>query len=518
MVENYGPNSLQTEKIFHKVIAYIHNYRYAILGSLIAGLLAYTFMFTNKLPNHDDVFYMFSKGAALESGRWGLYILSFIFPDYSMPWIYGILSLLILAAGNCILVRLFSVKNAVLQFLLGAVLITFPSQIGTFSYMFTSAAYAIAYFMSVSAAYIMCKCDKKLMAIAFLAMFFSLSIYQAYISITCSIMIVFAIYQTIACKDSAKPIFKKGLGFILFLILSTAVYMISTQAIMKITGETFSEYTSDSLTPTIASITEGIKLAYQKFVTIFRNQEHKLVLSRTSQYVHFYFIALILGELMLWIFLKKDILKSLLLLFLMGVLPLGINLMYLFSSPYSIHTLVLYSASSVYVLLIVVIEQGQHIPFNKILNKLHVLALDFAVTGLLAVMFINIYAANEAYLNMSMKYENAHSFATSVVTHLQNTPGYTKESEVALIGDYSEHELYTNFYSNLIDLTGVNGVNPDDYSFTRFFDMYTGTAVNWASETKCAEIAQSEVFASLPSYPEYGYVSKIGDTFVIKLS
>ena len=71
------------EKRLESVKTFLADFKTPITASLIAGLLSYIFIFTNKLPNHDDAFMMFNKGIGLESGRWGLSILSMIFPDFS---------------------------------------------------------------------------------------------------------------------------------------------------------------------------------------------------------------------------------------------------------------------------------------------------------------------------------------------------------------------------------------------------------------------------------------------------
>ena len=54
------------------LVSFWTEYKWCILSGMIFGLIAYMFTFTNKLPNHDDVFFMFEKGATIEIGRWGL--------------------------------------------------------------------------------------------------------------------------------------------------------------------------------------------------------------------------------------------------------------------------------------------------------------------------------------------------------------------------------------------------------------------------------------------------------------
>ena len=75
-------------------------------------------------------------------------------PDYSMPWIYGLISLLLISAAVCVIIKLFDIKSRVLQVLLGALFITFPAETGTLGYMFTAAPYALALFLSVAAVFI----------------------------------------------------------------------------------------------------------------------------------------------------------------------------------------------------------------------------------------------------------------------------------------------------------------------------------------------------------------------------
>ena len=121
-----------------------------LLSALGFGLAAHTFAFSNKLMNADEVESLFGKGATVTSGRWGLEAIKFIFPDVSMPWLYGIVSLMLLAVSACLIIRLFKIENKLMQLLLAGMLTAFPSQTGVFCFMFTSSAYALAFFLAFS--------------------------------------------------------------------------------------------------------------------------------------------------------------------------------------------------------------------------------------------------------------------------------------------------------------------------------------------------------------------------------
>ena len=97
------------------MLAFWKNTRSSFLSALAAGSLAYGFFLTNKLPNDDDLIYAFSKGVGLESGRFGLPLISHIFPDYSMPWINGLLGLFMLSLAMALLIDLSAAEPAVAQ-------------------------------------------------------------------------------------------------------------------------------------------------------------------------------------------------------------------------------------------------------------------------------------------------------------------------------------------------------------------------------------------------------------------
>ena len=493
-------------------------YRHVLLGSAIAGALAYMFMLTNKLPNHDDLACMFTKGASLSSGRWGLDIISFIFPDLSMPWIYGVLSILMLAAANCMLVDLFSIKNKILQFLTGALIVTYPSMIGTFGYMFTAAPYAVAFWMAVAAAYIVCKCRKRMIPVGMLLMIFSISIYQAYLAVAAAVLIVYAVYRIIATDDSIRSIVARGAFSVIYLIVSLGMYWIITNLLWVVSGETLGAYASGAMTFSFGSILSAVGDAYIEFFHIIFHRKHGLIVSTVSHYLHLICIALLCIELVLWAIRKKDLARTLLLAALLLILPLGENLMYIFVAHYSIHTLVLYSHAITYVLIAVVIEQGQHTMFRKLIGKVHALSLDAAVIGLTIILSCNIFCANQAYLQMHLAYENMYSFASTVVSGLQNTPGYTAESPVALVGDYPEQDFYASNFDSFHELTGITPIDPNTYSIEHFFTLYTGVSLNLVPVDECRAIRLSEGFASLPAYPDYGCITEIDGVFVVKMS
>ena len=83
-----------------RILALAAEYKLPLITGFVFGLAANLYAFTNKFVNADELEYLFSKGATLSSGRWALALTSCIFPDVSMPWIYGVIAVMILSARS----------------------------------------------------------------------------------------------------------------------------------------------------------------------------------------------------------------------------------------------------------------------------------------------------------------------------------------------------------------------------------------------------------------------------------
>ena len=116
--------------------------RLPFLSAVIAGLAAHGYAFGNKLLNHDEIESLFGKGATVTSGRWGLELVKILFPDWSMPWIYGLISLALIAFAACLMLKTLDIRASGLRIMLPALIVSFPSLTGNFCFMFTSSAYA----------------------------------------------------------------------------------------------------------------------------------------------------------------------------------------------------------------------------------------------------------------------------------------------------------------------------------------------------------------------------------------
>lgn len=497
-----------------------HDIRLPFLSSLVFGMLAYTFAFTNKLVNHDEVQSLFNKGATLPSGRWGLDVMEKILPNISMPWLYGILSILLIAAAICLIIRIFSIRSRILQVLLAGCVMVFPSLIGTFGYMFTSSSYAVAFLLAVAAVYLLQSKRKFLWLVALGCMVFSLSIYQAYISVAAGLLVVLLIARLLQ-NEKLSTVISSGVIYVVFLLLSLGGYYLSTKILLRLLHVRLNGYVSFDARLDLVSVMSNILLAYSKFLQFFTLKLWRLIPTDFACVVHIFCIAAVLGLLLLWGISqeKKEPLRYLLLVVLLALLPLAINCMYLFAKPDAVHSLVLYSFVSIYVLAAVTAD----ISFSACSGKrwqtfLRPLLLDVIALCLGLTIAINTYIANAAYLNLHLRYENAYNFYSSLTAQIKQMPEFTPDTKLAILGSYQEPSFYWENFPFLNWLTGVNGFLPDNYSRGKFLEYYLAFPMPVPSAEETEAILASPEYAAMAVYPYYGSVQLIGDTIVVKLS
>ena len=495
--------------------AKLKKYKVPAIAGMVIGLLAYMFAFTNKLVNHDEVFTLFFKGGSYSLGRWGLEILELIFPNYSMPWIYGIFTIALITASVCVIISIFSIRSKLLQVLLAGSVMVFPSLIGTFTYMFTSSSYAVSFLLAVLAVWLLNKLDKRTVIPALICMIGSLSIYQSYIAVAASLLVL-TLIQRLLKEEEILPIVKSGIFFVLFLIVSLGVYYAGTMVINKLRGVGFNSYAGGNLSFSFAEIPQRIVLAYQNFPKFFSGYRG-LMNGLFSQLLHTLCLVLTGVLLFVWGFSRKKVQlpRILWLVALIAVMPLAINCMYLFTTEDAVHTLVLYGFVAVYVLAVITGDLCLAlIPEGK-LSRLALNAMGFVLALIIAG---NTYLANEAYLLLHLRYENAYSFYTSLVADIKMTPGFNEDTKLAVIGTWQEPSFYLEKFPFSDHVTGTDGFLPDIYSKDRFLEYYLGFPIPMASEEEIAAITATPEYEEMARYPYYGSLQLIDDILVVKLS
>ena len=484
---------------------YLEN-RVPFLAALLTGFAAHMFMFTNKLVNHDEIEALFYKGATVTSGRWGLELSKLLLPNWSMPWIYGLLTLLLISVSVCIMLGILEIRSRLSQILLAAVVVSFPSLTGTYCFMFTSAAYGLAFLLAVLCVRLYQKGGAVNAAFATVSLVLCLSIYQAYIAITASLFVLLMIKGCLEVEKSVWQIVLYGLKALAVMVAALAVYFAVTLLVFRFTGAEFNSYVMENVNDK-ASLLGKVRMAYENFRDIFTFRNYSLISSEGARYAHIVLLGVILVGLVLAAGGSRP-LNWVLLTVLVLLLPLSINCMYLLMSPQSIHTLVLYSFVCLYFLGALILE--------KLAPRPGLLVKDIMALLMCIIIASNVYFANMTYLKMHLQYENANAFYVSLIAQIKETEGFDENSRLAIIGR-QDNLLYPFPELGTDGLLGPSQDLVNIYSRENFFRRYLGFDVPFAGQEELDALSRTAEFEQMAEYPYNGSVKKIGDYIVVKL-
>ena len=466
------------------------------------GLLAYGFCMMNKIPVGDDLVALFDKGATTVSGRYGLELMRLVMPDASMPWIYGLMSLLFLSAAVCVLLRIFPLQSRALQVLVAGAFVCFPAEAGTLLYMFTAAPYALALLLTVTGLWIFTQEKRGRWVLAPLLLAFSCSVYQGYFSIAASFCVIRMFVLLCRTELSWREVFREGVKMLAMLLASLALYGVMLLVASKLLGfPLLHEVINDR-----QSFPLRILVAYSSWVKTLLSGRFGYVNNRLSLVMHLV-LLLATAYAMLAQLKKKGETGSALLTGLCLILyPLSCYCLYLLADNSYIHSLSLYSFASLYVLCAALLD-GWEARFAPNLRRLCSLALAVILCG-------NLYYANALYLRYYLRFEELKSFYTVMLTRVFETPGCSEGDRLAIVGDAPAlvYDIDQHFTDAPLSLPSLE-LGSTDYA-ELIVSRYLGCDIPFAAEEELAQLETDD----MPVYPYAGSVKKIGNVIVVKFS
>ena len=484
--------------------ARLRSCRLPFCSALIAGLLAHGFAFSNKLPNADELSSLFGKGMTVASGRWGLELSKYLIPNVSTPWIFGLLSLLLLSAAACLVVRIFRLRSPLLIAVLSALVTVFPAETATFSYMFTAPSYALAFLLAVASVRFSQREDLKGWLGALVLLLLAVSIYQAYIALAAGFFVLLMLQKLLQGEGSAGEVFFFGLKRLALLACTLLLYLPSIYIALHFYGGRFENYGMEQQ----RSLLFRALVAYSAFLHTFTRGYFGYVRGAFSQLLHALAMGLAGFVCLRWLIRCRDWGKRLLFLLCLLLFPLSLYCIYLIAETGIIHAMVLYSFITVYVFALVAAQQlqGEAAP---LLRQLLALCLSLVVLG-------NIYFANAFYLKLHLRYENSYALYTGIAAQVRQTPGFDKDTRLALLGR-AETGVYAIPELEALGLIGAAEDLTNAYTREYFLRRYVGFEVSFADDAEKYALSQDPRVREMPVYPAYGSVQMIDDYLVVRL-
>lgn len=497
----------------------------SFLSAVVLGIATHLYMFANKFPNHDDVSALFGDSHGVASGRWFLPTMLKLDGEWSAPWLIGMLSILCLAVTTCLVVSIFRIHRPAGYVTASALLVSFPTIAGTFSYMFTSSAYLFGLMLAALGAYLVVRHRKigSLLAIGCLTL--SMGIYQSYFPVAVSMMLWSVILEVFDGKKSFKQLVLDGLRLVGVLVASLALYFI----IVKITTRNI------GLVDYMGLSSMGKIPLSQLPTLIFKSysQNFKFYLMNSHRW-HFgfikYFMALTgLASVLLLviIFIKRKLggAKTALGVVLALLYPMATNLIYIMVPGDFVHGLMIYGTVLLLIAPLALASYAAH--SLNLLSDSKQLMTSLASWAIVISMVLTAYSYmifdNNAYLKMQISYEQSFAYSNRLVSAIQSYEGYSYGTPIVLVGSMQfTEDLRPLKGEDDLNLTGIQMLADmrTSYIYGIFLNRYLGfdEVIHLGDSDLATEMIKRKEVAEMPIYPAKGSIKLIDGYVVVKLA
>lgn len=492
-------------------------YKYSIYSSMIFTFLTHFYFFSRRLANEDDLSYLVFKDFALTSGRWNngtLFTTSLMSPSVNF-----ILVIIILAIISLLICDIFKIKNKKNMILISLIISTFPSLALSFSYLFMVEIYMTSLLLAVLAVWISTKWKYGFIP-GSLCIALSLGNYQSYIAVSVSLIIIYVIKETI---DKKKEILKDILKLFIMGILGIIIYFIILKVLLLINKTSLSNYKgADSMgIPPISEWPKLIFRTYKHFIGYFIGKSYFRVSIFEST-------IRILTIILTFILLINKITKEkfyknktniIIFIILIVLIPFTFNIVDFMAFKADLTSLQIYSFSSLYLLIILILDKTKPNYLNTILTIL-----------IIAIGIMNFTTVNKYYFKQETYYKYTENFNNRLLNKIESTEGYYYGIPIIFKG-----ESNSNFYKELNTLPNTNDNITFDQSlwggkYIGYADLYTynndkkifrminnefGVYLNRVTDEERDKIKDNIEYNNMKSYPEKDSIKIIDGILVV---
>lgn len=485
-------------------------WRYTFGTAIILGLCTHLPIMLSDIPNHDGLASIYFDQNMTVSGRWFLSVACGFSSYYSLPWLIGLLAILILAVTAVLLTEVLEIEKVSGGVMIAGILVTFPVLTSTFAYVFTMDGYMLAVLLSVLAVYLV---DKGKLGFLWggIALAFSMGTYQAYLPIAillCLYKVVLILLKDNTKKNKIKSIF----NYLYMGIVGVVLYYVIMKAMLLVQKTELGSYQggNEGVGFSITTIAE----LYKDFVEFVL--KGKVIANNAFSILAFGVIVVLFVIAFIQLCRKKKLYKSVWLYvvtaLLVVVIPAVTNVILLILPNISYHTLMRYQYVIFLMVMIAFIQR-----YLEINIKITGVML---ATATLVMIFNYVVTDNIAYSNLEKKYEKTYAYCVRLADRMEQTEGYYQGIPIAMIGVVSDNEYPLTDVTG--DVTGkLLGITGDTLLYTgenykAFFQNYLGITINLVPIENMGDIYNSKEYWEMNSFPAQDSMKVVDGVLYIK--
>ena len=437
------------------------NFKLCMLATFIIGLAAHMYCYTNMLTGADDAF-LFSDTRTFADGasgtRWLLAIYFALIKTIRMPWLLGVMTLLLYGVAAWLVCETLSITSSAGIILVSGLMVTSPTMISSNFYLTSAHMYAGALLFACLAAYAYEKWRHGWIA-AFVFMLLSEGSYAAYISMTLCLFFLCSLKELLFDQEANdKHNLVRHFGM-LFLFGGS---MVATTVICNlITANNTAGRVQDAQAQAATDYIDNIITSVQQVFAFFLpGTSNSYFHGERVMYSLFLLCAALSAVLVVWLLVKQQLWKRPLGLFLLVAdivcLPLAMNVIGIVSKW--VHTLMTFAYLTPWLFFVMAVEQlyrreDLRKDWEKLLRWGYSL-LACVVAGLTVLFGIRL--ANICYTKAYARYTEGLADSIRLTNLIEAIPNYVKgETPVAFVGVSDNHFPRQDAYELTSDIAGI---------------------------------------------------------------
>ena len=506
------------EQLFEKLKKNIPlQWKVCFAFAIAVGLFAHAYKLTNWLPNWDSLVFRYDPQNMVAMGRWFLPVVCTPSSFYDLPWLAGLLSLIIHGLGAVCICKMFDVRKCTTAALIGASVITFPTVTSVLTYNYVADGYAVAFLLSCLAAMLL-TVEKPRYIAAIICIALSAGIYQAYITVTIMLLLCHLIHKALKEETQVSHLIKKSLGFLLTGALGMALYYAIMTIMLKLTHTELLDYQgiNDAFSLSGLGVLSSLYTIKHSFTDYFFDFSGGLSVFAILNCVIFALtVVLYLADIIKQ---RTSIPKLLFVAVCVIFLPVGASVLAFINGSVDYHNLMKMGFFIFYLFFILQYEK-QDFKIAR-LNAAKAWAI-FCIAVIL--IFNNSIIANVSYHKLNMAYEKSYGTLVRIADRIEQTEGSAECDKILVIGALADSEAYSAYLPP--DMTGTTDgliLRADDEIVGQSvmcsaLNDYCGKSYTFLCGEEKKELLKNLDADSMGIWPAAGSVIVVDNVIVIKL-
>lgn len=508
------------EKMLKKVNSYIlPAWKICFFSAILVGLLAHLYKITNWLPNWDSLVFRYDSQNMIGLGRWFLPVVCSFSSFYDLPFLNGIIAIVFHALSAVCICKILNVEKKLTAFLIGSIIVCFPTVTSVMMYNYVADGYSIAFFFSTLAALFMTS-EKPRYILSVLLIALSTGIYQAYITVTIMLVLLKLIDKIIYEKTPFKLILKRSLFMLLTGIAGMAVYAVILKVLLGIFSAELLDYQGINSTASLSSfdLPGSLYVIKETFINCFFDISEGI-----SLYVilNAFVVAFTLAHYIKYI-VKNELYKNFTNIFTLIVfsvmLLFGAGALAFVNAGIDYHNLMLMGYSVFYLFFLILYERGADEKEKHSKVKCWIIFLTAMV-----IIANQVVISNVSYHKAQIAYEKSYGALIRIADRIEQTPEAEECDKILVIGALENSDEYSvNLPPDITGITDGYIIRADDETVGQSvlcsaLNDYCEKDYDFVSGEEKKKLIQNEDVKSMGKWPSRDCVAVIEDTVVIKL-